>query len=159
MEKPQGKAPAGWYDAPEIQGAYQFWNGKFWTKHKLSKGEQLPETLPAPVEKSIWELVSHTLLNTFNYRGRASRREYWWFQAFHLFVIGLSAVIFADAGALQFIPAMFVWGLIPTQVAVYIRRCHDSNRRGWWYFIPLGNIIVMFDDSDPFANRFGEPSN
>lgn len=157
MEKPKGKAPAGWYDAPEIKDAYQFWNGKFWTTYKLPKGEQLPDTLPAPIKKSILELIKHTLLNSFNYKGRASRREYWWFQAFHLFSIGLTAIAFENAGVLQFIPSIVVFGLIPTQLAVYIRRCHDSNRRGWWYFIPLGNIIVMFDDSDSFENRFGMP--
>ena len=37
MKKPQGKAEAGWYDAPEIEGYLQYWNGKFWTKKKQIK--------------------------------------------------------------------------------------------------------------------------
>jgi hypothetical protein len=37
MKKPEGKAEAGWYDAPEIEGYLQYWNGKYWTKHKQIK--------------------------------------------------------------------------------------------------------------------------
>jgi hypothetical protein len=37
MKKPDGKAEAGWYDAPEIDGYLQYWNGKFWTKKKQVK--------------------------------------------------------------------------------------------------------------------------
>jgi hypothetical protein len=37
MRKPDGKAEAGWYDAPEIDGYLQYWNGKYWTKKKQPK--------------------------------------------------------------------------------------------------------------------------
>ena len=37
MKKPDGKAEAGWYDAPEIDGYLQYWNGKYWTKKKQPK--------------------------------------------------------------------------------------------------------------------------
>jgi hypothetical protein len=37
MKKPEGKAAAGWYDAPKIEGYLQYWNGKYWTKHKQVK--------------------------------------------------------------------------------------------------------------------------
>lgn len=47
MKKPPGKAEAGWYDAPEIEGYLQYWNGKFWTKKKQVKnGYENLEVLP-----------------------------------------------------------------------------------------------------------------
>jgi hypothetical protein len=47
MKKPDGKAEAGWYDAPEIDGYLQYWNGKFWTKKKQIKdGFENLEVLP-----------------------------------------------------------------------------------------------------------------
>jgi hypothetical protein len=47
MKKPDGKAEAGWYDAPEIEGHLQYWNGKFWTKKKQVKdGYEILEVLP-----------------------------------------------------------------------------------------------------------------
>jgi uncharacterized membrane protein YhaH (DUF805 family) len=158
MKKPEGKAPAGWYDAPEIPDVLQFWNGKHWSKNKSRKGDQSPELLPHPIKVSLIASVKHTLTNTLNYKGRASIREYWFFQVFYVILIGFSAIAVVDVGPLRFIPAIFIWGLLPTQLALYVRRCHDSNRRGWWYFIPIGNLIVLFDDSDTFENRFGEPS-
>jgi hypothetical protein len=50
MEKPKGKAPAGWYDAPEITGLEQFWNGKSWSSNKRIPGDEeglqpLPEAI------------------------------------------------------------------------------------------------------------------
>ena len=41
MEKPKGKAPAGWYDAPEIAGLEQYWNGKSWSSKKRIPGQPL----------------------------------------------------------------------------------------------------------------------
>ena len=47
MKKPDGKAEAGWYDAPEIDGYLQYWNGKFWTKKKqIKEGFEHLEILP-----------------------------------------------------------------------------------------------------------------
>ena len=50
MEKPKGKAPAGWYDAPEIAGLEQYWNGKSWSSKKRIPGDEegtqpLPEAI------------------------------------------------------------------------------------------------------------------
>jgi hypothetical protein len=47
MKKPEGKAEAGWYDAPEIEGYLQYWNGKFWTKKKqIKNGFEYLEDIP-----------------------------------------------------------------------------------------------------------------
>ena len=158
MKKPQGDAPAGWYDSPENPDSFQFWNGKYWVDKKILKGEDSPEVLPLPIKKNFVKSIKHTLMKTFAYKGRASMREYWYFQVFYIVSIGVTAIIFADAGIGKIIPAAVVWGLIPTQLALYVRRCHDSNKPGWWYFIPIGNIIAIFSDSDAYENRFGEPS-
>lgn len=47
MRKPEGKAAPGWYDAPELAGYIQYWNGKYWTKKKQAKdGFEKLEVLP-----------------------------------------------------------------------------------------------------------------
>lgn len=47
MKKPDGKAEAGWYDAPELEGHLQYWNGKYWTKKKQVKdGDENLGVLP-----------------------------------------------------------------------------------------------------------------
>jgi hypothetical protein len=46
MKKPKGKAPAGWYDAPEIAGLEQYWNGKSWASTKRNPGDEDVEAPP-----------------------------------------------------------------------------------------------------------------
>ena len=47
MQKPEGKAEAGWYDHPTENGYEKYWNGKFWTKKYRLLGEEGPVAIPA----------------------------------------------------------------------------------------------------------------
>ena len=47
MQKPEGKAEAGWYDHPSEDGYEKYWNGKFWTTKIRKFGEEGPLTIPA----------------------------------------------------------------------------------------------------------------
>ena len=55
MKKPDGKAEAGWYDAPELDGYLQYWNGKFWTKNKQIKDGS--ENLEIPPDYELGKLL------------------------------------------------------------------------------------------------------
>ncbi len=96
--------------------------------------------------------------------GRAGRKEYWTFALVNCLIyacliaaatatqdgnLGLAAFIFG---------ALLQFALIP----VAIRRLHDTNRSGgWWFlncFIVIGNIwfvILMLLDSQPGGNKYG----
>jgi len=50
MEKPEGKAEAGWYDHPQFEGYEKYWNGKFWTKKNRLVGEEGPTAIPKDVK-------------------------------------------------------------------------------------------------------------
>ena len=157
MRKPQGNATAGWYDHPSKPELFQYWNGKYWTDDVRSPGQELPIDVPDKPSRSFSESITHTVVNTFNYRGRAGRREYWLFQAVY-FAIAFVLSSTLTSGGLEVIAGVFVWAFIPTQLALYVRRCHDSNRRGWFYFVPFGNFIMTLLRSDLFENRFGLPN-
>ena len=64
-----------------------------------------------------------------DFTGRARRSEYWWFYLFTqligTFTCGLGSLVC----------------LIP-MMAVTVRRLHDTNRSGWWYFLPLIVMVV-----------------
>lgn len=56
-----------------------------------------------------------------------------------------------------------IWGLLTLigSIAIVVRRLHDTNRRGWWYFlgfIPfVGSIILIVffvQPPDPAGARF-----
>jgi uncharacterized membrane protein YhaH (DUF805 family) len=40
-------------------------------------------------------------------------------------------------------------------ITVGVRRMHDTDRSGWWLLLPFVNLVFLFQDSTPGANRFG----
>ena len=101
----------------------------------------------------------------FEFRGRASRAEYWWFLVF-----GVSVnVAVAGVRPLSYLVTAL---LVVPQTAVTVRRLHDTNRSGWWIllylagWIPgvgflvgliLGLVMLWFlaQKGDAFDNRYG----
>ena len=68
----------------------------------------------------------------FDFRGRASRAEYWWFLLFG----GLVAVPANLAGS-DLIPYLVTGILLLPRLAVTVRRLHDTDRSGWWALLSL----------------------
>jgi uncharacterized membrane protein YhaH (DUF805 family) len=94
--------------------------------------------------------------------GRSSRAAYWWFYLFVVLVF--IAVLIIDAvlktGGILYLLA--VLALLLPNIAVTVRRLHDTGRSGWWFlisFVPLIGFIVMLvftlQRSDG-PNRWGE---
>jgi len=74
------------------------------------------------------------------FSGRAARPEFWWFT---LFNVGLGAVFLALAyltGAWTLFDALdslTSLALLLPSLAVAARRLHDTDRSGWWQFLPI----------------------
>lgn len=97
------------------------------------------------------------------FNGRARRKEYWMFYLFN-FVIAIvlgfvGSIIGTTIGVLFTIYSLAI--LIPS-IAVMIRRLHDTNHSGWWWFIglvPIVGVIILFvflvRDSQPGENQYG----
>ena len=85
--------------------------------------------------------------------GRSSRSEYWYFMLvfmlgiFILTIIDLMIGTYADEVGLGILGGVFTLvNLIPS-ITIAIRRLHDINKSGWWYFIniiPLIGPLVFF---------------
>ena len=97
------------------------------------------------------------------FSGRARRKEYWMFFLFNILVaIGL-AIVDCVLGGSGVLGTLYALGVFIPNLAVSVRRLHDSNRSGWWlllFFIPLiGALVVLFfmvQDSNEGDNDFGE---
>ncbi|MFZ4410712.1 MAG: DUF805 domain-containing protein [Paracraurococcus sp.] len=75
--------------------------------------------------------------------GRARRSEYWYFILF--VVLGNLATGFLDdglgtSGALN---AVFSLGVLLPQIAVSVRRLHDTGHSGWWLLGCLGPATIL----------------
>ena len=93
--------------------------------------------------------------NYFNFKGRASRSEFWWWLLFTLIHQVPTLVIYSDTfnfAGLGYYLRLVV--LVPT-IAVAVRRMHDTNHRGWWMLLPPVNLVLAVQKGDDGQNRFG----
>lgn len=96
----------------------------------------------------------------FDFSGRASRPEFWWFFLF-LCIVGLgAALLVSQSRAVSSVVHLVL--IIPTY-AVGARRLHDVNRSGWWQLLGctvIGLIPLFFwwaREGDDQENQYGNP--
>lgn len=108
-----------------------------------------------------------------DFKGRARRKEYWYFILFNgifaLIAMGLDnllGITFSSYNRNLFYGYIYLlYGLIVfiPSLAVVVRRLHDVGKSGWWYLIVLipviGAFIILYymiKDSEPGTNKWGE---
>ena len=107
------------------------------------------------------------------FNGRASRKEFWAVMLFSVLIsfalqllYTLGFAISDNLGLLLALPfVIFSLGMVIPQLAVSVRRLHDTDKSGWWLllgFIPIFGTIALIalfslasSDGD---NHFGEPA-
>jgi uncharacterized membrane protein YhaH (DUF805 family) len=91
------------------------------------------------------------------FKGRATRKEYWMFLLVHVTVALIVAFteswFFAEStilsnlyGLLTFMPAL----------AIGVRRLHDTGNTGWYILIPVANLVYLLMPTKKGKNEFGE---
>jgi uncharacterized membrane protein YhaH (DUF805 family) len=108
------------------------------------------------------------LRNYTDFKGRARRKEYWFFMMFNMVFLIVAIIIDNVLGTLPdefpfglfyllYVLAIFIPGL-----AVTVRRLHDIGKSGWYYFVILipfiGGIwllVLLLTDSIPGENQYG----
>ncbi|HTR71175.1 MAG TPA: DUF805 domain-containing protein [Mycobacteriales bacterium] len=112
---------------------------------------------------SFTEAVSTVLNKYADFSGRARRSEYWyWVLALALgwIVVEIFWAISRPLGWILYLVLLI--GTIVPDLAVGVRRLHDTSRSGWWLLIALvpfvgGIILLVFMclDSTPGPNDYG----
>ena len=94
----------------------------------------------------------------FTFRGRSSRKEYWIFMAW-LFLISIFCRIIAPIsdGCAILATVLTLITIIPA-ISISVRRYHDADYSGWWYWCPIMNLVILFFRGTPCSNTYGEPS-
>jgi len=75
------------------------------------------------------------------FEGRASRSEYWLWALFAALVAIGAAVVDALLGSGHIFYILAILTMTLPGIAVFVRRLHDINRSGGWYWIALVPII------------------
>ncbi len=119
-----------------------------------------------------WMLMP--LMRYADFSRRSQRMEYWMFTLFYILVIAVlvSFAIFFGSPAGEehtlaenyflVVTLLFIVGTIIPSIAVTVRRLHDQDKSGWFYFISfvpyVGGLILfvfMCIDGTPGPNRYG----
>jgi uncharacterized membrane protein YhaH (DUF805 family) len=89
---------------------------------------------------SFIDAVKICFVKYANFKGCASRAEFWWWFVFTLVVTAALRTISYNVSGV-FSVATFLPSL-----AVAARRLHDTDRSGWWqllYFVPVIGWVVL----------------
>ena len=108
---------------------------------------------------NFFDAIKICFVKYTNFSDRASRSEFWLFFLFTFIVSAMLTVV----DPAPFAPASNIFALatIIPSTAVTVRRLHDVNRSGWWYFVMFTIIgIIPFvywlcKKGDEGDNRFG----
>ena len=133
-------------------------------------GAEVPAVCPHcgkhlhPGTESLWENAVYAYKQMFNFRGRATRREFWsyylfsWLVAFALNLLGSieeemfgkalgDGDIFLPVAILSMVAwlllMLFVLSLFVVTLAVMVRRLHDTGHCGWWAVAPLACLLLL----------------
>jgi uncharacterized membrane protein YhaH (DUF805 family) len=121
-------------------------------------------------ESNIMNWYFEALRKYATFRGRARRKEYWMFALVNFVIVVVLMILGAMLGAaspkaaitINVVLAAYVLLILVPSIAVMVRRLHDINRSGWWFWIqlvPLAGPIILFVftvmDGTPGQNAFG----
>ena len=107
---------------------------------------------------SFIESIQTCYKKFFDFSGRASKSEYWWFQLYGIIIYVLLFVFQGDLALLFSI--LSIANTIPLWAAA-VRRLHDTDKSGWMVLISvipligLYIIVLLIADGTKGKNRFG----
>jgi len=130
---------------------------------------------------SFFEAVKHNFVHYADFKGRAQRSQYWWWALFVFLTSAILDTIDSAAGwdivnipnmdgttvptqISGFGPLASIWfiALLLPNLAVAVRRLHDTGKSGWWVLLNalccIGQIILLIWyilPGNKCENRFG----
>lgn len=87
-----------------------------------------------------------------DFKGRARRKEYWYFFLYSLILTIILSVIdnalgwYNSAEEVGILSGVFTLLILLPSLAVTARRLHDTGRSGWWmllYIIPIIGFLIL----------------
>ncbi len=122
-------------------------------KHTTPLADSVSDTM------TFGKSISTCFSKFFDFRGRASRPEYWWFYLFTI-LASWGSILVDHTQILSGLVSLII--LFPA-IAAATRRLHDTNRSGWWQLliftiigiIPL--IIWLASEGSNQENQYGAP--
>jgi len=107
------------------------------------------------------DAVSTCFRKYFNFKDRASRSEYWYFQIL-VFPIALWSQFPSNTSSVLILQIILLFGVLVPAFSSGVRRLHDRDKSGWWIlinFVPFVGwiilLIMLAEKGTEGPNRFG----
>lgn len=114
---------------------------------------------------TAFDWFKKVIKNTFNYKGRARRKEYWYYILIASIIILIGFTLDGILDTPDTLSGLAGFILFFPSLAVTIRRLHDIGKSGWWYLISaiplIGSLILLFwncQETSPETNQWGVPA-
>ena len=78
---------------------------------------------------------------SFDYTGRSSRPDFWWFQLANMIIWVILVILVAKVPAVQFISFPYVIAQVFPSLSLSVRRLRDGGKAWPWIFINLVPLI------------------
>ncbi|HEX4092060.1 MAG TPA: DUF805 domain-containing protein [Trebonia sp.] len=159
QESPYGAYPQG-YGNQQAGGGYQQPGSGYGGGY--GAGYPRPTAYLAGAPVGFADAVRGAFAHPLTLRGRASRSAFWWFQLLAVIAYAVVSII-SDRSTVAGIILDIIVGvpMIITNIALAVRRLHDSDHTGWWWwigFVPLVgwiiSIVFYVLPSTPGPNRY-----
>lgn len=126
-----------------------------------AKSSSASEMLPSINQIKPFEYYLMVWKRYATFQGRSRRREFWYFSLFNFLAVVAIPIIEVMVGMAEY-PEEAVLGylyylasIIPS-IAVGVRRLHDTDHSGWWYLLPVVNIVFMCRNGQTGVNQYGQ---
>ncbi|MDE6120215.1 MAG: DUF805 domain-containing protein [Muribaculaceae bacterium] len=119
-------------------------------------------------ELTFEQAVRSAIQNHYcDFKGRASRSEYWWFVVFNIVIsIAAGALGLISESLSTAVSGIISLALLLPGLGLSVRRLHDTDRSGWYLLlalIPLVGAIILIiwfaKASTPAENQYGPVPN
>lgn len=141
-----------------------------------AQGATAQQQMPNQYRMSLFEALASCVKKCLDYRGRASRAEFWWYFLLENIVNIILTPLRLDI-IVDLVVCLF---LAVPHLAVAARRLHDTGHSGWWQLLPLlawfgyyytgwgplgvlaaviGGLMMVgwfCSKSQPYANKYGD---
>ncbi|MDE7315929.1 MAG: DUF805 domain-containing protein [Mucispirillum sp.] len=100
------------------------------------------------------------LTNYFNFKGRVSRKSFWYAIAVNTVVMVVLSIICSILSSIlsvfAFIPSLYSLAVLLPSLGYSYRRVQDIDKNGLLLLVPLYNIYLFIQPGTDGANKFGE---
>lgn len=94
------------------------------------------------------------LQNYAVFTGRARRSEFWYFALIST-LISITLAVIGKTLDFPILRHIYTFAILLPAIGVSIRRMHDIGKSGWYYLIPIYNIILFATAGDIGDNEYG----